>query len=113
VRCLRWFPEHRQFQVDSAAGGRFVLAEQMFPGWRSFVDGREAPIELAHGALQAIHLPAGSHTVDFRFESMGLRYGAVVNGAAVIALIALARASRSSRGRRRSIARSPEAEGAP
>ncbi|MDX1979918.1 MAG: YfhO family protein [Bryobacteraceae bacterium] len=112
VDCLRWSPEHRAFQVHSAAAGEFILAEQFFPGWRAWVDGNETPIARVNRTLQAIRVPAGAHAVEFRYQSMGLRWGAAVSGAALIILIAVARSSRASRGRRRWPAPSPEAEGA-
>src|SRR5262249_53722837 len=30
-----WKPEQRHFLVRSASGGRFILVEQFFPGWRA------------------------------------------------------------------------------
>src|SRR6185436_10271026 len=33
-----WLPERRSFSVRSAEGGRFLLAEQFYPGWTATVD---------------------------------------------------------------------------
>lgn len=47
VELLKREPERREFEVDSPQGGRFVLVEQFFPGWRPAVD--VAVVEIARG----------------------------------------------------------------
>jgi hypothetical protein len=90
-----WRPEERELAVRSQGGGRFVLAEQYFPGWRAWVDGGEVPIERWRATLQAVEVPAGEHVVRFRFRSIGLRAGAAVTFLTLLALAALARRRRS------------------
>ncbi len=89
-----WLPEQRTFHVQSAAGGPFVLAEQMFPGWHATVDGREVPISLWGGVFQAIDVPAGDHRLTFEYRSRRLPLGAAISLAALLGL-AIATASRS------------------
>jgi hypothetical protein len=79
VRCMNWEPERRVFRVQSPQGGSFHLIEQFLPGWSAFVDGVEAPVERVRTAFQGIQVPAGEHTVEFRFRSKGLRVGAIVS----------------------------------
>src|SRR5262249_10344099 len=49
----RWTPERRAFRVTSAAGGRFVLLENLLPGWEVEIDGKATAPELWQGAFQA------------------------------------------------------------
>jgi len=79
VERLAWSPEVREFRLRSAAGGRFVLGEQFFPGWRATIDGVAAPIERWRGAFQAIQVGGGERRVRFEFRSPGLRLGAVIS----------------------------------
>jgi hypothetical protein len=74
-----WTPELRKLSVRSASGGVFRLSEQYYPGWTATVDGTTVPIERCHDAFQCIPVPAGEHTVEFRYRSTWLATGAVVS----------------------------------
>lgn len=89
MRLLLWRPGKREFLVHSDQGGRFVLAEQFFPGWRGWVDGHAAPIERWNGALQAIQVPPGEHRVAFRYHSRLLPRGAAISLLSLAALVFL------------------------
>ncbi len=86
-----WLPEKREFTVHSAVGGRFFLVEQFFPGWQARVDGKPAVIERWNGAFQAIHVPAGEHTVTFEFHTRFLVPALFVSLAALCGLLMVAR----------------------
>jgi hypothetical protein len=79
-------PERRDFQVRSPAGGRFYLVEQIFPGWRATVDGRDVPIERWRTAFMSIAIPPGEHDVRFEFHSTGLRIGAWISLATLLGM---------------------------
>jgi hypothetical protein len=79
ARQTRWDPEHRSFQVTSDAGGRFVLLEQFFPGWRALLDGKETAIERVDETFQGIAVPPGHHAIEFRYVPRSLCVGAVVS----------------------------------
>ena len=89
AKLIAWIPERREFVVRSERGGRFVLIEQSFPGWRAIVDGYPAEIERWGGAFQAIRLTAGEHRVRFEFHSLNAPVVAI-NVVAVCALFILA-----------------------
>jgi uncharacterized membrane protein YfhO len=86
VQRRAWQPESRVFDVRSASGGKLALHEQLFPGWTTFVDGKGAAMESWAGAYQAVTVPAGEHTVEFRYRSQLLGVG---GGTSVLALIGL------------------------
>jgi hypothetical protein len=77
-----WKAERRELVVNSRAGGRFVLMEQQFPGWRAKVDGRAVPLEQWGGAFQAVSVDPGVHRVMFEFRPSGVFAGAAVSLAA-------------------------------
>jgi uncharacterized membrane protein YfhO len=54
-----------------------VLTDTWYPGWRATVDGRETPIHEAYGALRGVVLPAGAHTVEFRYRPWTAYWGAL------------------------------------
>jgi hypothetical protein len=91
VERTRWLPSDREFRVRSPAGGRFVLVEQFYPGWRATIDGVEAAIYRHDDVFQAVDVPGGEHTIRFEFRSRGLQAGALLTLAGLAGMcIALA-----------------------
>lgn len=99
VQPVEWIPEWREFLVQSGRGGRFVLVEQFFPGWRGSVDGRPMAIERWRGVFQAIRVAPGAHRVRFEFRPASIRVGAAVSALAVAGLLILVWADWRSRRR--------------
>ncbi len=87
AKVLTWNPEHRVFRVSSAAGGHVYLSEQFLPGWTVTIDGTASDLHAWHGAFQAVTVPAGEHTVEFRFFSRGLITGAWISLLSLAGLI--------------------------
>lgn len=54
------------------AEGFIVLADQYFPGWRAYVDGKETEIYETNGILRGVAVPAGEHEVAFRYRPGGI-----------------------------------------
>ncbi len=79
-------PEHRSFTVNSANGGTLALHEQFFPGWTATIDGKEAAESAWMGAFQAVNVPPGEHTVEFRYRSRLLALGSAISGLALLGL---------------------------
>jgi len=100
VEPVAWKPERREFLTVSAEGGRFVLWEQFFPGWRASVDGRAVPIERWDTTFQAIAVPPGKHRIRFLFRPASVEIGAAISGCALAGLLAAIAAD--YRARRRS-----------
>jgi len=86
IAARTWEPERRVFAVSSAAGGQLALHEQFFPGWTAMIDGKAAPDQPWMGAFQAVTVPAGDHTVEFRYRSRLLGVGGAIS---IVALVGL------------------------
>jgi len=82
-----WEPENRTFLVRAPVEGKLALHEQFFPGWAATIDGKSAAVESWAGAFQAVVVPAGEHTVEFRYRSRLLPLGAWISAVALIALV--------------------------
>ena len=48
--------------------GFLILADQYYPGWKAYVDGTETKVLRANEILRGVTVPAGKHTVTFRYE---------------------------------------------
>lgn len=68
-----------------------VLSEVYYPDWKVEVDGQPAELLRANHILRAVALPAGEHSVVFRYDTSLLKKGVVVSasvfGAATLVLV--------------------------
>ena len=75
-------------EVDAAADGLLVLGDAYYPSWQARVDGTPSEVYVAAGALRAVAVPAGRHSVEFQYASAALPLGAAVTGLTLLALAA-------------------------
>lgn len=62
-------PNHMKYESHSEAPGLAVFSEIYYPiGWKAAVDGQPAEIMRVNYVLRALSIPAGEHTIEFRFE---------------------------------------------
>lgn len=74
--------------IDTKCGraGFLVLSDSYYPGWKAYMDGKETKIYLANYVMRSVFLPAGRHTVEFRYQPNMFRAGAVISAATLAAL---------------------------
>jgi hypothetical protein len=57
------------YKSSSKTNGIGVFSEVYYPyGWSATIDGKETPIARVNYVLRALSIPAGEHTIEFRFE---------------------------------------------
>lgn len=68
--------QYQKYVVDVPKAGDVIASELYFPGWQAVVDGKPAQIaEYTVGSyplLKQLNLPAGKHTVEFRYKAFKL-----------------------------------------
>jgi len=62
-------------QTTTDTAGLLVLSEVYDPGWRAYVDGESVGVLRADYLFRGVAIPAGSHSVELRYEPASLRYG--------------------------------------
>jgi hypothetical protein len=87
-------PERVVLRVQAPRRGFVHLADQFFPGWRATVNDEPAPILRGNFLFRLVEVPAGDSTVEFRYQPMSLRLGAMVSLLTIAAtLLVIARRS--------------------
>lgn len=71
-----------EFAVDAPRKNFLVVSEVYYPEWHAYVDGTEVPMVKTNYLLRGVVVPAGKHTVTFRFHSPGFETGRTVSMAA-------------------------------
>lgn len=90
IRETTYAPNALTYHTHSRNGGVAVFSEVYFPwGWTATVDGQEVPISRVNYVLRGLRIPAGDHTVAFRFEPKSLAVADSISVGAVIAIYAL------------------------
>ncbi|MBZ0277689.1 MAG: YfhO family protein, partial [Anaerolineae bacterium] len=72
-------PEAFTIQANTPGNAILSVANPDYPGWEATLDGQPVPILRAYGALAAIPLPEGEHTITFVYNPLSYRIGAVVS----------------------------------
>ena len=74
--------------VHMETPGLIVLADLWDKGWRAYLDGKPVPILRANHAVRGVVVPAGSATLEFRYEPSSRVLGLRLCGLAAAVLIA-------------------------
>ena len=70
-------------------GGVAVFSDIYYPGWQCTVDGQPTQVLRANYVLRAIVLPAGKHTVEFRFDPQSLHTTEAIANTSLVAIVLL------------------------
>lgn len=78
-------PNRLTYHSQSAANRVAVFSEVYFPwGWTATIDGKPAEIARVNYVLRALSVPAGNHTIEFRFEPQSQVTGERISIASII-----------------------------
>jgi hypothetical protein len=68
VRFESYAPKRIVLRARAEQPAVLLLNDKYDPNWRVLVDGQPAPLLRANFIMRAVTMPAGEHTVEFRFE---------------------------------------------
>ncbi|HJQ73218.1 MAG TPA: hypothetical protein VJ887_07365 [Actinomycetota bacterium] len=83
-------PGHSLVTVSTPAPAMLLVRNTYDPHWHATVDGRSAPVLIGDGFLQAIPVPAGTHTIDLRYDDPWIGIGLAGSGFALMMFLGAA-----------------------
>ncbi len=90
IRLVNNDNDYIEYTTDNNHNGLAVFSEIFYNrGWKAFIDNKETPIACANYVLRALAVPAGKHTVVFRFEPAVYRLGCRITTVCQIILVLL------------------------
>ena len=80
-------PTHVTVSAHMETPGLLVLADLWDPGWRAYQNGHAVPILRTNHALRGVIVPAGTSTIDFRYEPQSFRLGLLFSGLSAVVML--------------------------
>ena len=89
IEKITYSPNRVTMKTNQNEEGFLVLLDTYFPGWKVEVDGKLEQIFRANYFYRGVRLTPGSHRIEFSYEPVGLKTGAIISGVTFILLLFL------------------------
>lgn len=90
IELVNYHPDNLKYEYSIGKKAVAVFSEIWYPkGWKMYIDGEEQPYIRANYILRAAELPAGNHTVEWKFEPKSYYFGENISliGSVLLSLI--------------------------
>jgi len=79
IKLVEYKPNFIKYATENANKGLAVFSEIYYPkGWIATIDGKEVSIFRTDYTLRGLEIPAGKHTVTFKFEPSVVKTGSTI-----------------------------------
>jgi len=78
-RIVRRTSNRVVIDANMANDGLLVVSELNFPGWHACLDGERTKLLAADYLLRAVYVPAGTHTVEFKYRPRSFTLGFLIS----------------------------------
>jgi hypothetical protein len=89
IEMLRDRAQVLTVRVTATTATTLVVLQSFADGWKAEVDGERARIDPADVLFQSVQVPAGTHTVTFRYQPESFRLGMAATAAGLIGAVLL------------------------
>jgi hypothetical protein len=91
ISLRQYAPDRLIYSSDNTEAGLAVFSEMYYPyGWTAYIDGAPKDHFRVDYVLRALQIPAGKHTIEFRFEPEVIREGGKISLASSVLLLLMA-----------------------
>jgi hypothetical protein len=88
IQLTSYSPNELKYTANAAQAGLAVFSEIYYAdGWNAYLDGKPVPHLRADFVLRALPVPAGQHTIEFKFEPAAYRLGNIVSMVSSVLLL--------------------------
>jgi uncharacterized membrane protein YfhO len=79
IDLIEYKPNHLKYKSTNSNAGFAVFSEMYYAnGWKATIDGKETPIYRVDYALRGLEVPAGKHSIEFKFEPQVVKTGSTI-----------------------------------
>ena len=90
IKLISYKPNHLKYVSNNVNPGLAVFSEMYYAdGWNATIDGKAASHFRADYVLRAMEIPAGKHTIEFKFEPQVVKTGSTIALISFIMMILL------------------------
>ena len=91
IRLTEYKPNHLTYISETSSEQLAVFSEIYYEkGWDAYIDGKKSPYFRVNYVLRAMIVPAGKHTIEFKFDPPVYRIGEKISLASSLLLVLLA-----------------------
>lgn len=90
VEITRYEPNQVQIQANLGGEGYLVLTDNVYPGWKAYLDQKEVPFEIADYTFRAVRMGPGPHILEWVYQPPSLKWGFFISiGSLLLFLLCL------------------------
>jgi hypothetical protein len=90
INLVDYKPNYLKYQSNNSNDGFAVFSENYYAqGWNAYIDGKIVPHIRVNYILRGLQIPAGDHTIEFKFEPGVIKTGSTIAMASSIVLLLL------------------------
>ncbi|MFL9843326.1 YfhO family protein [Flavobacterium rhizosphaerae] len=90
IQLLTHKPNYLKYRSENKGKRLAVFSEVYYPkGWQAYIDGKPATHFVADYTLRAMEVPAGTHTIEFKFDPQVIKTGGTISLISCILMLLL------------------------
>lgn len=87
IKLISYTPNEVDVVTNSRSQMLLVLSDNYYPGWEVVIDKSEGKILKTNVSLRSVVVPAGKHTVKFRYQPQSFYYGFIISAVTLISMV--------------------------
>ena len=90
IKLTSYAPNELKYSSNNTNNGFAVFSEMYYKnGWNAYIDGKLSNYERVDYALRGLPIPAGKHTIEFKFEPQVVKTGSMISLLSFIGILLL------------------------